>query len=209
MKSEAWTFSGQWPPEPPKTLSEQLGKRIYRHGTIILQEGRPGDKVCFLIKGRCMIYTTGQSGQVLIQNVVSAPEVFGMIEQFRGLNNVCSVEAFGEAHTLEVSREGYLAWLASDHAFALEMLRRVAEIAYHQIEYQSANILSPLRQRFIGYLIAHHEGEEKIVLDKQVLAGRLASTVRHLNRTIQACVADGVIEYQEGRLRVLDWQKLH
>lgn len=197
-----------WPPRPPKDIDLLCVYKSYTHGQKILSEGQPGNRVCFLLKGRCKIYTSGLNGQILIQNVVRAPEVFGMIEQFRGLNNVCTVEAFGDVETWEVPRRAYLEWVTQDLDFAIKMLSRVSDIAYNQIEHQSVNILSPLMQRFLGYLIANAEGKPSVVVDKQELAGRLATTVRHLNRTIQKCIKDGIVAYEGGKILIDHWDKL-
>lgn len=185
-----------------------MNTRFYKHQAVILREGQACDRVCFLIRGRCKIYTTGSSGQLLIQNVVSAPEVFGMIEQFKGLNNVCTVEAFGDVETHEMTTEDYLRRLSEDHSFTLEMLKRVCDIAYSQIEHQSANIMMPLKDRLSGYLIANYEHQARIALDKPVLAGQLATTIRHLNRTIRSLEAAGVLTYCDGKIYNVDWKAL-
>ncbi len=207
MKSQTKEI-GAWPPTPPDQIKDGCFYRGYAHGETILLEGEVGNRVCFLLKGRCKIYTSGSQGQMLIQNIVQAPEVFGMIEQFRKLSNVCTVEAFGQVETWEVPNMLYLEWLKNDHQFALAMLARVSDIAYMQIERQSSNILSPLKQRLIGFLIAHFEGERVIHIEKRELAGRLATSVRHLNRVIKTCQMGGVLDYSDGRIYVDNWELL-
>lgn len=192
----------------PKALQEAVASKTYANGQVVLREGEPGDRVCFLVKGKCKIYTSGANGQLLLQNIVSAPEVFGMIEQFKRRNNVCTVEAYGDVTVLMVPTDAFLKWLTLDNNFAIAMLERVSDIAYMQIGRQSQTIMYPLKQRLMRFLQDKLEDQENpengLVIDKQILAQELGTSVRHLNRTIAGCEAAGLIKNQGGRLVLLD-----
>lgn len=192
----------------PAVLANEVSSKTYSNGQVVLREGEPGDRVCFLVKGNCKIYTSGENGKLLLQNIVSAPEVFGMIEQFKRRNNVCTVEAYGEVSVLMVPTDAFLKWLALENGFAIRMLEKVSDIAYMQIERQSQTIMYPLKQRLMRFLQDKLEDQENpengLVIDKQILAQELGTSVRHLNRTIAGCEAAGLIQNQGGRLVVLD-----
>lgn len=194
---------------PKEILSGAALKRCC-HGDLILREGQPGGHVYFLVSGACKIYTSGVDGHRLIQNIIDAPDAFGMIELFKGLNNASSVEAFGDVELVVIDRVSFLKWLHLDQEFCMEMLSKLADIAYMQIEKQSINILYPLKYRFLSYLLeCHHKNpHKKIRFDKRILSEQLATTVRHLNRIINECVQMGFLTYEDGVVHVLDWQAL-
>jgi CRP-like cAMP-binding protein len=199
-----------WQSRIPNELKEAVLIKEYIPGAIILTEGEKGDKVCFLLSGQTKIYVTSTNGQVLIQNIVEAPEAFGMIELFKNLHNACSVEAYTKVKVMIVYRDAFMRWLKLDHDFALDMLARVSDIAYRQIDEQSKSMLYPLKYRLISHLIAECDVKESnsLVFDKQIMAQRLATTVRHLNRTINSFIEKGFLSYVEGKLTVLDFEAL-
>jgi CRP-like cAMP-binding protein len=199
-----------WQSRIPNELKSEILIKEYLPGSIILTQGDKGEKVCFLLSGQTKIFVTSTSGQVHIQNIVAAPEAFGMIELFKDLNNACSVEAYTKVKVMIVYRDAFMRWLKLDHDFALDMLARVSDIAYRQIDEQSKSMLYPLKYRFISQLIAECDLKQSMILvfDKQIMAQRLAITVRHLNRTINNFMEKGFLTYEEGKLTVLDIEAL-
>ncbi|MCK8061209.1 MULTISPECIES: Crp/Fnr family transcriptional regulator [unclassified Fusibacter] len=199
-----------WQSRIPKELENEILISVYEPGDLILSEGDKGDKVCFLISGQTKMYITSLNGQVHIQNIVAAPEAFGMIELFKNLNNACTVEAYTKVKVMIVYRDAFMRWLKLDHDFALDMLTRISDIAYRQIDEQSKSMLYPLKYRFISQVISECDlkKSDTLVFDKQIMAQRLATTVRHLNRTINTCVEKKLITYSDGKLKVLDFKAL-
>jgi len=194
----------------PNLLVNQVSYKSYNHGEQILVEGDQGVGIWLLEKGRCKIYTSSPTGQKIIQNIVSAPEVFGMIELFKGHKNACTVEAYGSAQVAFVPTKIFMKWLKMDHEFTLLMLEKVCDIAHMQIEKQSTNLLYPLKYRLLSWIIQQAElfKSNEVYFDKQILAQELATTVRHLNRTIAECEKVGFIEYGDARVTICDWTAL-
>jgi serine/threonine-protein kinase len=108
-----------------------LPTEAFPAGTLILQEGGPGDAAYIIAKGRCEAFKTGPDGTERVLRVMGPGEVFGETAILTRAPRTASVRALEEV-TLKVVREdalaealGLNAWMGS---FVTALARRFREV---------------------------------------------------------------------------------
>lgn len=131
------------PTDPTKTLAPSIAtlalsgvRRVYKKGSILLNEGDSGDTIVILLEGSVRVYgTDGQGREVTYGNIV-APSYFGEMSLDGGPRSA-SVEAITPCTCAVVTRERVRHQLAQDPDLAMELI--------HKIIYRARNATNTVR----------------------------------------------------------------
>lgn len=132
------------------TRQEMLNVLVERRipaGTVVVEQGRPNDRVWFLLEGTVSIYRTLDGGHVEAVVNLTGPSVFGETSFFRG-----------SVPSISVKAETDLWLLTLDHD-AHAVLRRADPRAAEQLALSAVRVLSErfdlLDRRVSEFLTTH------------------------------------------------------
>lgn len=99
-------------------------QRLYRRGTLLIQEGESGDTLYIVLQGRLRAYLADTSGKELTLCVHGPLDYVGEMSLDGGPRSA-NVEALEASLCSVVTRETLLAYIASHPEFALEFMGRL------------------------------------------------------------------------------------
>ena len=113
-----------------QALAEILKREPYQEGELILRQGDPGDRLCFLAEGRARVEWEEESGLIHGVAELEAHSFFGEIALVSSGQRNATVRAMESALVLSISQEDFKAGIQAgeeivDTIRAVSMLRRL------------------------------------------------------------------------------------
>ena len=108
------------------------GMRSERHGdgAIIVQQGEPGDRFCFLRSGEAEVRFEEESGIVHRLAILQVGDFFGEIALLQEVGRTATVRARGEVEVLSLDRETFITLVESSSFGAEAVLEQVRNAAF-------------------------------------------------------------------------------
>ena len=187
---------------------------VYKRKQRLYNEGNHPVQLYYLQKGRMKIFKTNDDGKEFIIRIVNEGEFFGytaLLENTVYKENAESLEdaeVVGKPRTEfeelmnanpDVSRK-FIRLLAQDVAEKEEQLIR---IAYNSLRKKVADALLSLQKKYQG-----NEAKSVISLSRENLAAVAGTATESLIRTLTDFKAEKLIDIQEGKITILQPQKL-
>ncbi|MBW4083082.1 Crp/Fnr family transcriptional regulator [Paenibacillus sp. S150] len=188
--------------------------RCYSDGEAVCSVGDQLEHMFILVQGRLKIHTLLPNGKSLLVRFARPMSVIGDVEllhQYPVKNEVVSV---GESLLLVAGRKLLLKEFEENTALLRFLVGELSHKMYTLGQSTALNLLYPLENRFASYLMslfADSGGQRVEELRTATLAETadlLGTSYRHLNRIVRRFVEEGIIERRQGRLCVLDRDKL-
>jgi CRP-like cAMP-binding protein len=98
----------------------------YPKGSLVFNEGDPGDFLLVLISGRAKVVLQSERGQELILSVVEPPEVLGHIAVLDGAPRSATVVALDAIEARRLTREHFLDLTSRNRSVLDELLKHLA-----------------------------------------------------------------------------------
>lgn len=187
----------------------------YKKRQRIFSEGNHPIRLYYVEKGKVKVFKTNDEGKEFILKIVDEGEFFGyiaMLENTVYKENAdaledCEIAAipkneFDELMNSnpEVSKK-FIKLLASDVSQREEQLLHVA---YNSLRKKVADALLTLKEKY-----KDHPGEFHIHLSRENLAAVAGTATESLIRTLTDFKAERLIDIKDGRITILDVDKLH
>jgi CRP/FNR family transcriptional regulator len=197
------------PPEEIRDLAAIAREQSFRKRDAIFHEGQKGTGFYVLISGRVKIFKISAEGKEQILHIFGAGEPFGEVPVFAGQNFPANAESMEECRILFFPRESFVGLIRKNPSIALNMLavlsRRLRVFA-SLIEDLS---LKEVPGRLAAYLLylSGKEGESQeleLAITKAQLASLLGTIPETLSRILGKMTAQGYIETDGRRIRILD-----
>ena len=193
----------------PTAILDALELRRYETGEYIYRQGEEVRTFYILVDGKLQIDFLHRNGDQAVLSLSEPPTAIGDLEIFADFPTVRNVLVL-QASTLfagamDVIRE----YGKEDPRFLRFLLNQVIR----KLEF-SSNLLThtrlPLESRLARYLLVQSQRRGAILtLEKrEVLAGILGTSVRHLNRVLKSLAEAGIISIRYRTLEIINSVKL-
>ena len=186
----------------------------YKKRQLIYSEGNHPIRLYYVQKGKVKIFKTNTDGKELIVNIINEGEFFGFIAMLENSLYKDSAEALEDAEIAaiphrefeelmnanpEVSRK-FIKLLAQDISEKEEQLIR---IAYNSLRRKVADALLVVQKRY-----TNEKSKFTINLSRENLAAIAGTATESLIRTLTDFKVEQLIDIKDGKISILNQQKL-
>lgn len=203
-------------PEEQEELKENLTIQQFKKNETLYQEGEVPQMFHCLLSGKVKIYKDGIGGRTQIVRVIKPVEYFGYRAYFANQNYVTSAAAFETSTVCLIPIEMMERWIMENNQLALFFIRQLA-VEVGNSDQRTVNLTQKhIRGRLAESLIFLRDNyglEEdgatlSIYLSREDLANMSNMTTSNAIRTLGSLVADGILQVEGRRIRLLNPEKL-
>jgi CRP/FNR family transcriptional regulator len=204
-------------------VSEELLARIaamsraehYDKGDLILAEDTPCTGMYVVASGAIKVYKIGPDGREHVLHVAEPGETFGEAAMFLGSTGYPAYAgAIRSSDVVFIPKKPMLDLLSCDSGLCLQVLASLAMWTHRLVTKLEILTLKDASSRLSGYFIHRSLESEKagkefeLSIPKNVLAAHLAISSETLSRLLNRFEAQGLIEAQGRRIKILDREGL-
>lgn len=186
-------------------------ERSIQRGELLLLEGEPGERLYYLLSGRVKVYKTSAEGKEQVLRIFQAGETFNEVPIFDGGANPASALVL-EAGTAYVLHRADIGRLLSEHPpIALAVIRVLASRLRHMVGLVEDLSFRHVSARVAKALLLHSEaieGKTPHRLTQQELAALVGTAREVVGRVLKAFEQEGVIDLEQGRITILNRERL-
>jgi CRP/FNR family transcriptional regulator len=201
------------PPEHLHDLSAIARELSFRKRETIFHEGQQGTGFYVVVSGRVKIFKLSAEGKEQILHIFGPGEPFGEVPVFAGRNFPANAESLEDCRILFFPRESFVGLIKRNPSIALNMLAvlsRRLRVFSSLIEDLSLKEVPGRLAAYLLYLSGKEEGSKDLALTitKAQLASLLGTIPETLSRILGKMTAQGLIETDGRRIRILDREGL-
>lgn len=201
------------PPEQIEDLAMIVTDQTFGKGEIIFAEGEDADGFYVVITGRVKIFKLSPDGKEQILHFFGPGEPFGEVPVFTGQHFPASAEVMEESRVFFFPRKSFVDLIKRTPSLALNMLailskrlRRFAAL----IDDLSLKEVPGRLAAYLLYLSDQNRGAKvlELAVTKAQLASLLGTIPETLSRILGKLSAQGLIESDGRRIRIMDREAL-
>ena len=197
-----------------KNLEEDMELLVFEKGEYLSREGDPIEHLLFFVKGKAKVYINLENGKSLLLCFYYPFMLFGDLElvsqRMATTNTVVVDEVYCVALPLNKVREELL----KDSKLMGHICESLGDKLERASKNGTINLLYPLENRIASYIVATMEKvkiEDELFQFKEnltTLAELLGTSYRHLLRTLNKLVDDGLLKREKNSYVVIEEEKL-
>ncbi len=115
-------------------IAQYLDYVVYPKGEVLFEEGDPGDKIFFIVKGRVGLYRPDPFGNPVKVAVSEEGTPLGELSFFSNRFHSSKGVALKETHALVLTREGYERLKEEDSKLAVKLLEALAKVIAERLK---------------------------------------------------------------------------
>ena len=201
------------PPEQLEDLAMIMTDQVFRKGEIIFSEGEEADGFYVAIEGRIKVYKLSPDGKEQILHFFGPGEPFGEVPVFTGQRFPAHAEAMEESRVLFFPKQSFVNLVRRNPSLALSMLGILSKRLRRFTALIDDLSLKEVPGRLAAYLLylstqEKGAGELELSITKAQLASLLGTIPETLSRILGKMTAQGLIETDGRRIRILDRESL-
>lgn len=120
--------------EELKEISKYLDYQTYSKGDVLFEEGDPGDKIFFIVKGRVDLFRVGNFGNPVKVAVSNEGTPLGELSFFSSHLHSSKGVASKETKALVLSQENYEKLKSEDPQLAVKLLEEIARVIAERLK---------------------------------------------------------------------------
>jgi CRP-like cAMP-binding protein len=213
LLSQAPLFS-QLPPEALEQLNSRLRRRRYGKGDTVFYQGDPGMSLCIVQSGRVKLALTSAEGRELIIDLLGPGDVFGEMALLDGEPRSADAVATEPSELVMLEREEFIRFLLERPPIAVQLLgilsRRLRRDAELLQDGAFLDVPARLARTVLRLAEVPSTGGPAMTprLNQSDLAGLTGTTRETLNKWLGVFQEQGLIQWDKGRITVLEPQRL-
>jgi CRP/FNR family cyclic AMP-dependent transcriptional regulator len=186
-------------------FAAQGKRRRYRKGTLLIQEGDPGDSVFVVISGRVKVFSTDEEGREFTFIVLGPGDYFGEMS-LDGGSRSASVITLEPCECAVLDRSQVRAYMATHPDFAFELLTTVIRRAREATRVARGLALGGVYSRLAVFLENNArpqpDGARMIeeILTQSEIASRIGSGREMVSRIMKDLEAGGYVDFSARRI---------
>jgi CRP/FNR family transcriptional regulator, dissimilatory nitrate respiration regulator len=179
-------------------------------GQMLFQKGQSLDGFYVVVNGQIKLAFSSAQGNEKVVALVGPGQCFGEAIMFLEKPSPVFAQALLDSRVLSIAKQGLLAAINHDRAFACRLLAGLSMRLHSLIQDVEDYSLRSSTQRVIGFLLqlagasAHASIECELPASKHVIASRLNLTPETLSRILHHLTDSGLITMQGRRITILD-----
>ena len=164
--------------EALRSLSARLQHEVYRAGQLVMRQGDPGDRFCFVESGRCAVEMEEASGISHQVAEIGPGDFFGEVSLVQDVPRTATVRSLESVEILSLARDAFTELLAELDVTAEDVLTQVRNAAFvrnHRLfagvpATRMADLLRRLGQRAVSAgddVVSQGEGGQSLYLVRE------------------------------------------
>jgi CRP/FNR family transcriptional regulator, cyclic AMP receptor protein len=209
MLGSSRLFAGL-PSDALETLALGMKQRQAASGEIIFARSDEGTTLFGILTGQVRIAIGGADGREQVLRMLGPGEMFGEISVLDGRPRSADAAAVTKCRLLLLERRSLLALIASHPAAALRLVEILCERLRDTTVQIEGLLFHSLSERLAGALLDLKRGNPSMSINvTQTQLGQLTGVTREsVNKKLRAWQADGLVELQPGRVRIVHAEEL-
>jgi CRP-like cAMP-binding protein len=201
------------PADQLKDLVSIVTNQVFRRGELIFSEGEEGSGFYVVNTGRVKIYKLSSEGKEQILHIFGPGEPFGEVPVFTGQKFPANAEAMEESRVFFFPKRSFVDLIKTNPSLALNMLGILSRRLRRFTALIDDLSLKEVPGRLAAYLLylsrqRRSSTELELSITKAQLASLLGTIPETLSRILARMTAQGLIETQGRRIRILDLESL-
>jgi CRP/FNR family transcriptional regulator, dissimilatory nitrate respiration regulator len=202
----------------PQAQLERLARiatsKPLNKGEAVFSEGAEADGFYVIVRGRVKIFKLSPDGKEQVLHIVGFSEPFGEVPVFSGGRFPANAQTIEDALLIFFPRSAFVDLIRTDPSLALNMLALLSRRLMHFASLIEGLSLKEVPHRLAAYLLylnKKSEGSDVVDLEisKTLLANVLGTIPETVSRVLGKMTAEGIIDVDGRRIRILDRRRLH
>ncbi len=217
LPHEPWNFLDLLEERDRRELEARAGRRRFKAGSTLINEGAPGAEVLVLLSGRVKVTVTTSEGRDIVLGFCGPGELVGELSVIDRRSRSGTTEALEPIEALAISAADFRAMLERSPSFATALLRnlvgRFRDADRQRIEFAAAQTLGRVAARLLE--LAQRHGEPSgdgiaitLPISQEELAGWTGSSREAVAKALRTLRTLGAIRTERRRITVLDAEEL-
>jgi len=188
---------------------------LFRRNEFICRESEKINYFFFFVEGKAKIYTTLSNGKSLLLSFCQGFNVLGDLEIIELEKASSSVQVLEDTYCIGISFEDMRAYSINDAKFLRFICNSLGQKLNRCSKNSSINLLYPLENRLASYILATSEnmddsGKRILEFNENLteISELLATSYRHLLRTLNVLCLKGAIKKRDNYFEVIDEKTL-
>jgi CRP/FNR family cyclic AMP-dependent transcriptional regulator len=197
-------------PDQAETVAENVIKRRYKRGEVIVEQGHKSDELIILLTGRARVLTTDQRGREVILAVLKSGDYVGEMSMVDHEPHSATVRTELQSDALVLSRTFFERCLPDDSSLAYAVMHGLVRRLRHANRQIESLALLDVYGRVAGALLHMSEVEEGVRLikhrvNRQDVAKIVGASREMVSRVMKDLEERGAIQTRDdGSVVVLD-----
>ena len=202
------------PEEQLKEIHHYTKVRQVAKGSTIFWEGEPGEGFHYVKSGKVKIVKMSDDGREHIIKILNAGELFAEVLLFTTVPYSAIVVAVENSQIGVIPNSDLEKLVLNNNSLALELIKALSEklvyaqqkiknLALHDVTARTAEVLLTLG-REQGQQKADGSIEIELDMSRQELANLVGTTRETVTRTLTALKKEQIIDYDGGRIQIMD-----
>jgi CRP-like cAMP-binding protein len=178
----------------------------FEPGESILTAGDALTHYLLLVEGRIKVSYLFENGKTMAVKFYHPLTPIGDIEYLKDVPLLCNVDAIEASSFIAIDVETLRTHFGADIAFLKHLVESLSDKLYATVSNNAYNFIYPLPNRLASYLLHQPSTGNVISLHASYLeiADFLGTTYRHLNRTLNALVDEGILDQRDHEIEIID-----
>jgi CRP/FNR family cyclic AMP-dependent transcriptional regulator len=189
-----------------------LRERRFPRGSVILQQGDPGDALFVIADGQVKVILIGEDGREVILSVLGPSAFFGEMSLLDNEPRSAHVVAMEDSTLLQLRREDFQARLRASADVGIGLLRELSRRLRRADDTIGSLALRDVNGRIAHLLLdlAAEEGGQRITrrLTHATIAQMVGASRETVSRTLRSLVNAGVLRISRREILVLNPEPL-
>jgi len=197
------------------SLADQYDINTYSKKQVIYQEGKRPRYLYFVVKGKVKAFKVHEDGKEYITDLFSEGDFAGYQALLEDRNYDDNAVALEQTDLLQIPREDFLQMLYNDIQVATKFIhiitqnvkekeQRLLNLAYSSLRKRVARALVDIHQKF------NKSGQvQQLNISREDIAQYIGTATESLIRTLSDFKSEKLIEINEGKIRIVNPDKLN
>ena len=195
--------------DPEQYDSDQLSKK-----SVLYYEGKRPKYLYYLKKGKIKTFKAQEDGKEYITNLSSAGDYIGYVALLENASYDDTAQVLEETEVTLIPKDDFLQAIYNDMTITTRFIKlisrdvkekeeRLLHLAYDSLRKRVAKALTTIHQKFNKDKDGHH-----IDISREDIAQYVGTATESLIRTLSDFKSEKLIEIREGKIRILNVEKL-
>jgi CRP-like cAMP-binding protein/FixJ family two-component response regulator len=194
---------------------DQYDTENFTKKQLVYKEGSRPKYLYYVKSGKIKTFKMHEDGKEYITNLYSAGDYMGHIPLLENTNYTETAEVLEDAELVMIPKDDFLQAVFNDMSIATRFIRiiandvkekeqRLLNLAYDSLRKRVAKALVDIQNRFSK----NNSGNISIDISREDIAQYIGTATESLIRTLSDFKSEKLIEIKEGKIRILNIEKL-
>ncbi|WP_202710372.1 cyclic nucleotide-binding domain-containing protein [Sporosalibacterium faouarense] len=198
-----------------RDMSNFMELFLFKKGEHICKETDEIKNIFFFVEGKAKVYVTLSNGKSLLLCFYDSFRILGDVEVAGIKKASTNVQVIEDSYCIGISMERAKKYLLNDAKFLRIICNSLGKKLNRSSKNSSINLLFPLKNRLSSYILATGKntgdsspGKIEFQGNLTEIAELLGTSYRHLLRTLNELVLEGILEKRSKSFRVINEELL-